>query len=461
MPTPSASAGPAQTFPFGDLPKVVTLNGSSSSSPNGAIAAYKWYRLSRPNGSSAALSSTTVAQPTFTADVPGSYLFFLEVQDVTGVWSERNPLKAPTAAFVLITARTQTLDMSLPATGQRNYSAFLLGALTDLETTVGLADAHIGDGANKHDDSQITYTRPDGSRKNIGAGDDDLRLAIDKLDDTIAALSGLATTDKSSIVAAINEVRTAAVAAKTATDGAVASSAGAGDAGKLVELDAGGKIAASIHGQHTDQQLHALASLSGHGFLSASDFGKLLGIEAGADVTDELNVLAALAESSTAKDVGGAKVTNAAQPTNPAELVPLNHDGFIDGALTRDGCQQLRIVDGETVAIGDICEFYVGGRYRKAPGGSRHPCGVALTAGTGDAGGTVIGKFRDRGVVNLVVVNGGATVVGRRVLVSATANQVDDAGLDVVSGTLGIALDTVSGDGVLTCPVYLQPIGGQ
>lgn len=461
MPLPTANAGGAQSFPFADLPKTVTLDGTASSSPNGAITAYRWYRLSRPAGSAMALSSSTASQPTFTADLAGTYVVFLEVQDATGVWSERNPLKAPNTAFALISARTQVLDVALPGTGQRNYGSVLNAVLSALETTVGAADAHLAGDADAHTDAQITYTRPDGARPNIGAADDTVRAALDKLDDTIAALSSLTTTDKASVVAAVNEVATVAAAAKAAVDAAVATSAGSGDTGKLVELASGGKISASVHGYQTDQLLHAGASLSAHGFMSASDYSKLSGIEAGADVTDETNVLAALAVSSASKDVGGAKVTNAAQPTSPGEAVPLNHDSFVDGALMRDGAQKLAIVDGETVTIGDICEFYVGGRYRKAATSSRHPCGVALTGGTGDAGGTVFGKFQDRGVVDLVVENGGATVVGRRVVVSTTANQIDDAGLDVVSGTLGIALDTVTGDGTTRCPVYLQPIGGQ
>lgn len=462
MPVPTANAGPVQTFPFAQLPKLVTLDGSGSSSPNGAITTYKWYRLYRPAGSAAALSNDAIAGPTFTADVAGSYLFFLEVKDATNVWSERNPLKAPNAAFVLITARTQALDLSLPATGQRNYTAMLLGAIASLESTVGLADAHLDVGANKHTDDQITYTRPDGSRKNIGASDDDLRKAVDKLDDVIAALSGLATTDKTSVVAAVNEVRTAAVAAKAATDAAVDVSAGGGDAGKLVKLKAvPGIIDSTIHGAQGGGTLHANAINGGAaGFMSGTDKTKLDNIEAFADVTDEANVLAALAFSATAKDVGGGKITDMAQPTAASEGVALNHDAFIDGALMRDGCQKLPVVNGATVAIGDIVEFHTTGRTRKAPGASRHPCGVALQGGTGDAGGTVSVKFQDRGIVDLVVVNGGATVVGRRVVGSA-ANQIDDAGLDVVSGTLGIATMGVTGDGVATCPVYLCPIGGQ
>lgn len=462
MAVPTASAGSPQTFPFAQLPKLVTLDGSASSSPNGAITTYKWYRLYRPAGSSAALSSDAVAGPTFTADLPGSYLLFLEVRDATGVWSERNPLKAPNTAFVLITARTQALDLSLPATGQRNYTLMMLGAITALETTVGLADAHLGAGADKHADSQITYTRPDGSKKNIGAGDDDLRKAIDKLDDTIALLSGLATTVKTSVVAAINEVNTAAVAAKAAVDAAVASSAGAGDAGKLVKLNGSGIIASSIHGnQGGGSYAHPLVTNATPGFMYAGDFTKLGFIEDNADVTDETNVLAALAFSGATKSMGGGKISNAAQPSADGDGVALTHAGQIDGQFMRDGEQKLPISNGQTVTVDDICEFAVGGRFKKAAGSSRHPCGVAKLGGTGDVGGTVLGRFQDRGVVDLVVVNGGATVIGRRVNVSATPNQIDDAGLDVVSGTLGIALETVTGDGILTCKVYLQPIGGQ
>ena len=69
-------------------------------------------------------------------------------------------------------------------------------------------DGHTADTADAHADSAVTYTRADGSKKNIGAADDTVRAAVDKLDDVTGALSSLSTTSKTSVVSAINEVVT-------------------------------------------------------------------------------------------------------------------------------------------------------------------------------------------------------------------------------------------------------------
>ncbi len=58
---PTANAGAAQTINSG---ATVTLNGSASSDPDGSIASYAWTQIA---GNTVTLSSTTAAQPTFTA----------------------------------------------------------------------------------------------------------------------------------------------------------------------------------------------------------------------------------------------------------------------------------------------------------------------------------------------------------------------------------------------------------
>jgi hypothetical protein len=75
---PVASAGAAQSVVTG---AVVTLNGSASSDANGDLLTYSWAFTSKPAGSNAALSSATVAKPTFTADVAGAYVLNLLVND--------------------------------------------------------------------------------------------------------------------------------------------------------------------------------------------------------------------------------------------------------------------------------------------------------------------------------------------------------------------------------------------
>jgi large repetitive protein len=58
---PVANAGPDQTKAKG---QVVTLNGSGSSDPDGSTITYQWVQT---GGTAVTLSSSTAAQPTFTA----------------------------------------------------------------------------------------------------------------------------------------------------------------------------------------------------------------------------------------------------------------------------------------------------------------------------------------------------------------------------------------------------------
>jgi chitinase len=51
--------------------------------PDGDSLTYQWTLVSRPPGSSAALSSTTILQPTFTPDLEGQYVFSLVASDGT------------------------------------------------------------------------------------------------------------------------------------------------------------------------------------------------------------------------------------------------------------------------------------------------------------------------------------------------------------------------------------------
>ena len=75
---PVANAGPDQTVTAGQL---VTLDGTSSSDPNGDPLSYGWCLRGRPQGSTATLNGANTAHPTFTPDVAGSYVFCLAVSD--------------------------------------------------------------------------------------------------------------------------------------------------------------------------------------------------------------------------------------------------------------------------------------------------------------------------------------------------------------------------------------------
>lgn len=75
---PVANAGVAQNVVAGSI---VTLDGSASTDANSDLLTYAWSLISKPAGSMAALSSSTSAKPTFTADMAGTYVATLIVND--------------------------------------------------------------------------------------------------------------------------------------------------------------------------------------------------------------------------------------------------------------------------------------------------------------------------------------------------------------------------------------------
>ena len=76
--TPIANAGDDQSVSTGNT---VTLSASQSLDADGDDLTYLWSLTSTPTNSSASLSSTTSASPTFTADITGSYVVSLVVND--------------------------------------------------------------------------------------------------------------------------------------------------------------------------------------------------------------------------------------------------------------------------------------------------------------------------------------------------------------------------------------------
>lgn len=75
---PVANAGPNQTVA---IAASVTLTGAASTDANGDVLTYAWTLVSAPTGSTASLSSSTAVSPTFTANVAGTYVFVLVVND--------------------------------------------------------------------------------------------------------------------------------------------------------------------------------------------------------------------------------------------------------------------------------------------------------------------------------------------------------------------------------------------
>ncbi len=77
---PIANAGRDQTVRVNDT---VTLDGSGSSDVDGDLLTYSWSLTSVPPGSVATLSDPTLVNPTFVADVSGTYVVQLIVNDGT------------------------------------------------------------------------------------------------------------------------------------------------------------------------------------------------------------------------------------------------------------------------------------------------------------------------------------------------------------------------------------------
>jgi len=86
-PQPIANAGPSQSI---QAPQTVQLDGTGSTDLKGNALTYSWAILSKPSGSTATLSNPTFPRPTFYADVVGTYVVQLIVNN--GTYSSLPPL---------------------------------------------------------------------------------------------------------------------------------------------------------------------------------------------------------------------------------------------------------------------------------------------------------------------------------------------------------------------------------
>jgi hypothetical protein len=104
---PVADAGPDQTTNVlvGD---VVILDGSGSSDADGDTLSYLWSFVSVPPGSAAVLTDSTSDMPSFTADVAGTYVAQLVVND----GGRRN--SAPDEVTIIVVAPAPTVIITIP-----------------------------------------------------------------------------------------------------------------------------------------------------------------------------------------------------------------------------------------------------------------------------------------------------------------------------------------------------------
>ena len=152
---PVANAGPNQTVNVGST---VTLNGSGSYDPGGQPLTYLW-TLQAPGGTTAVLSNPTTVSPTFVADVPGTYVARLIVNNgslasfpstVTITASPAHAQVVDANADVTINLQFPS-ELTLPATGPwlTGTSFFTAGILNGTQfvpmSTSGAATYNIFD----------------------------------------------------------------------------------------------------------------------------------------------------------------------------------------------------------------------------------------------------------------------------------------------------------------------------
>ena len=144
---PVANAGVNQNVATGTL---VVLDGSTSSDANGDPITYYWTLTSKPTGSNAELLSKITANPTFNADLTGTYVASLVVND--------GKVDSNTATIIVTSAVVNVAPVANAGLGQRA----LVGS------TITLNGSSSSDGNN----DKLTYlwgltSKPTGSNASL------------------------------------------------------------------------------------------------------------------------------------------------------------------------------------------------------------------------------------------------------------------------------------------------------
>jgi hypothetical protein len=112
---PVANAGTAQSVTTGTT---VTLDASASTDANGDSLTYTWSIVSRPAGSTATINGASTVKPTFTPDLPGTYVAKVAVSDGSST----------TEATVSLTASDVLGFNAIPDPFPANYASYSLNA---------------------------------------------------------------------------------------------------------------------------------------------------------------------------------------------------------------------------------------------------------------------------------------------------------------------------------------------
>ncbi len=130
---PIANAGVAQSVL---VSSVVTLDGSTSTDANSDLLTYVWSLATRPANSAASLSALNTAKPTFTADVGGTYVANLTVNDgklnssvatvsITASTANAAPVADAGAAQSVVAGSVVTLDGSASSDANRDVLSYV------------------------------------------------------------------------------------------------------------------------------------------------------------------------------------------------------------------------------------------------------------------------------------------------------------------------------------------------
>ncbi len=116
--TPVANAGSNQT---GEQSYEITLDGSTSSDPDGDPLKYIWSIVSKPEGSMASLSDVNAASPALTPDKPGTYTLRLVVNDY---FTDSTPSTVVVTATPAVSRIQTTPDFSTPLSAGSGFVSF-------------------------------------------------------------------------------------------------------------------------------------------------------------------------------------------------------------------------------------------------------------------------------------------------------------------------------------------------